>query len=268
MKWLTLHLINIPIVDMQHKILFYVIETLKETLKKGTTHSESIRSLTFILGYITHHFYTEERVMQAIGYPHVDAHSEQHALLLDMLNKKIAMVREQFDVSAHELLDLLTDAVNVHLIQDDLKIREWLEGDGNAAISDNAILKVPAFGFFVSIFNTSTEIMAGASGENLEEYHEKLLENLHRSLDGLAMTSLSDIYDIKMLLQFLYEHRWITEADIAELLSTYITEELLLKGAELHSDPAYAALVLDVLKQEGAISDQMYTNVTTNVIDR
>ncbi len=266
MKWLKLHLINIPIVDMQHKILFYVVETLRESLKKGTTNSESVRSLTFLMGYITHHFYTEERVMQSLGYPQEEEHSEHHGRLLKLLDTKIALVREKIEVNTQELLDMLIDVVNVHLIQDDLKIREWVERE-EGVLSENAMMRVPAFGFFISIFNTSTEIMEGASGENLEENKENLLVNLHRSLDGLRMTSLSEIYDIKMLLQFLQEHQWITEVDITQLISAYITEALVLKCTELHTDPAYAVLILDVLKKEEAINEQIYTSAIAHTTE-
>ncbi len=65
--------------DADHKALIRLINRLHDSLEAGAEFAALGEVFDSLINYINFHFTREEKVMQACGYPHAEAHEEEHA---------------------------------------------------------------------------------------------------------------------------------------------------------------------------------------------
>lgn len=118
--------VGIEQMDDDHKGLIALLNELSET---GLATNEVDAILGKLINYTVYHFRREETVMEACGYPHVDAHRKVH--------RHIAATASQFaeewrkDESAEliqELLEFLRTWLVDHIMQNDAEIEPFAEG--------------------------------------------------------------------------------------------------------------------------------------------
>ena len=66
-------------IDGQHRELFFRIDKLLAASREKRSREEVAQTLTFLGDYVVHHFGAEERMMEAAGYPEIEAHRAEHA---------------------------------------------------------------------------------------------------------------------------------------------------------------------------------------------
>ena len=70
------------LVDDDHKSIFMLVESV--LLSAYMDRKEKIETaIEFLASYVVRHFANEERLMEASGYPDIDAHKKEHADFLE-----------------------------------------------------------------------------------------------------------------------------------------------------------------------------------------
>lgn len=100
--------------DEQHQCLFAIVNDLHAAIFAKRGKAEISRTFKRLSEYTQSHFATEERLMQACGYPHYQAHKDEHEKLL----RKVAELDREF----HKAESNIAPDVLAFLV------KEWLSG--------------------------------------------------------------------------------------------------------------------------------------------
>jgi hemerythrin len=114
MQWKDEFKIGIPVIDAQHKQLFFYNNEFNNALTKGLKPSIIDNLLTQLGFYITRHFTMEEQYMVESSYPDLPAHILAH----QSFTKRFAEIQEDFEQNG------LSPAI-VHVIQNELSL--WIK---------------------------------------------------------------------------------------------------------------------------------------------
>lgn len=125
-------------IDEDHKRLIELINKVQSLFVTHASMGVLTLALDALHDYTRDHFAREESVMRKIDYPHFHKHAQAHETLVRRLNdltEKILLAHSQ-QTSADSLpkenkealLQLLRDWLIHHVIQEDLKMRDYLLG--------------------------------------------------------------------------------------------------------------------------------------------
>jgi len=133
--WLDEFSIDNQLIDAQHQHIF-------ELANKVFASNDKLVIRDCALGlfkYIREHFKAEEQLMQQINYPdyqnHVQAHNE---LLLRLTEISAPLNGNEFNNS--HLNQLMTDWLMTHILQEDMKIGEFIHQNDWPSINIKASL--------------------------------------------------------------------------------------------------------------------------------
>lgn len=95
-EWTDSYCLGHADIDGQHQMLFKMVNRLLAATEKASLTN----AIAKLFEYAREHFTHEETIMQAIGYPHIAAHVEQHNTLLSKLNNVAELIANYtFDVA-------------------------------------------------------------------------------------------------------------------------------------------------------------------------
>ncbi len=117
MHWKKKYIINIPIIDTQHKQLFMTYEKLSGDLRTGLKAETIEKTLIKLQHYVSRHFTMEEKYMSASKYPKLVQQQEAH----EYFSRRFTEILEDFQKNGlskqivqmiqQELLDWLKNHV-------------------------------------------------------------------------------------------------------------------------------------------------------------
>ena len=112
--------VGVALLDSDHRALIGFINDLHDGLESGDEIAALGETLGRLVAYIEFHFSREEKVMKACGFPHLDAHQDEHEEFTRHIHDVHARYRREADAAmTRGLLDYLKDWLNHHiLIQD------------------------------------------------------------------------------------------------------------------------------------------------------
>ena len=122
--WTSEFSVGVDKFDMQHKVLFDMINKLHKALKSGKADSILGPILVELAEYTTTHFAEEEAMFRVHKYPDTEAHIKIHKELLS----QVASVKERFDKGQHlgiEVMHFLKDWLLNHIQKVDKKYTEF-----------------------------------------------------------------------------------------------------------------------------------------------
>ncbi len=85
LHWKARFELGIPLIDEQHKRLFYLLNELHKAVLERTAREAVETIFAGLLKQTSEHFHTEETFMAQMSYPALEAHRIQHAKLMDGL---------------------------------------------------------------------------------------------------------------------------------------------------------------------------------------
>lgn len=94
MKWNDSYIIGIPIIDTQHKQLFYIFGELNNALRQGARTSAIAQTLKRLNQYVSRHFSLEERYMAESDYNGLIQQVDEHRAFSQKLRQIIANFEE------------------------------------------------------------------------------------------------------------------------------------------------------------------------------
>jgi len=123
---------NIHIIDDQHAVLIENIERLEQAMAAGKGAAAISQLIRDLEDYAKFHFPTEERIMEAYGYPLHDIHALEHKKGLHRLLEVERMVTEGHPAAAVEMLSRLRAWIDSHIMEWDAKLGKFLNSRGVA----------------------------------------------------------------------------------------------------------------------------------------
>ena len=128
LQWTRTLSVGVEELDRQHQHLIGLLGRLREVIHGPDEAAVVGNVLENLVSYVGYHFAEEERLMAEAGYPHAELHRNSHAeiarTVADMLRSYRA---DPTSLRATELLEYLTDWVVLHIGNEDIRYRPWLE---------------------------------------------------------------------------------------------------------------------------------------------
>ncbi len=114
-------------IDEQHKELMRLINEVHVEMLKGKEKSSLIILFEELFNYVIIHFATEEQMMKKYRYEEFENHQKQHIKLKEkMLKKKIDYEEKKITLSM-QIMILLKDWLQNHILETDLKFAEYMK---------------------------------------------------------------------------------------------------------------------------------------------
>lgn len=129
-QWKEEYSIHNSEVDMQHKKLVGLLNSLYEGMMAGKSTQQLDKLLTELVNYTHVHFTSEERLMQTSKYPGFKLHQQSHA----NLTQQVAEFQEKFRAGrvtlSIELLQFLKEWLRHHILGSDRDFGRYLASRG------------------------------------------------------------------------------------------------------------------------------------------
>jgi hemerythrin len=121
-------LTGIDEIDRQHRELFERIATLLQAARERRGRQEVVRTLEFLGSYAVDHFASEERMMEAEGYPRLEAHRAEHRQFVRELEVLRLELKSEGPTSLFVIRvgNRVTEWMREHIYRTDLLLAEWL----------------------------------------------------------------------------------------------------------------------------------------------
>lgn len=107
--------------DKQHQVLIGLIQKLYAAMENGSGDELSIQIVKELIDYTDYHFAIEEENFRIHGYPHAEAHIQEHQSLLQKARELYNGLKQGRTVLSNEILDFLQDWVMNHIMKTDVQ---------------------------------------------------------------------------------------------------------------------------------------------------
>jgi hemerythrin len=126
-EWTEKYTVGNPLVDAYHHIFFQMVDEFRTALAQQAPPAMEDR-IAFLVDYTLMHFDSEEKLMEKVGYPDMEAHKEQHRLFREKMLELQRRYRHVPDaVSAEEVLYLIQDWFSHHILGTDMDLKPFVE---------------------------------------------------------------------------------------------------------------------------------------------
>jgi hemerythrin len=126
LAWSHNYAIGIEKIDLEHRTFLNLVNEFNGARLAGASQDKLLRMLREISLYARFHFFSEENVMEDIGYPELDAHRNCHYVLIEVLSNKLLGL-QMGDLTAAAVEAFLLDWFVDHVTHIDSKIAEFLQ---------------------------------------------------------------------------------------------------------------------------------------------
>jgi hemerythrin-like metal-binding protein len=137
-RWQDSYSVGVALIDGQHKELIRMTNELALGCRKGGIAAEAyfMKTIQGAVNYIKTHFYTEEVIMNRLGYPELEAHKKEHEDFVHQVLRNVREFEEKKNLVPLELVKYLQNWVLVHIARSDKKYGDFID-----SLRDKGILK-------------------------------------------------------------------------------------------------------------------------------
>lgn len=129
-----------PVVDSEHRYLVQLIVNLHEQYEQGKVPASLAKVFSYLAMYVKTHFENEEKLMEAIAYPGLEEHRQQHRSLVAQAIELSEKYMDGSETITDETTTFLKEWALNHIAESDIKIRSFLQGQRPPALNS-----IPAF---------------------------------------------------------------------------------------------------------------------------
>lgn len=127
-QWTSDFSVGVESIDIDHKLLVSLINQLDDAIKSGEPRETITRVLNALLDYTSYHFGREEALMEACGYPDLDAHIRTH----NTLKAQVTEIRNRYlrhpdSIHDREVLAFLQNWLTAHIMGRDKLYSPYME---------------------------------------------------------------------------------------------------------------------------------------------
>jgi hemerythrin-like metal-binding protein len=130
LPWSDTYLVNVAVIDDQHRRLAELVNRLHAYLEAGEPGTGVYNLLTELIGFTRLHFATEEELMLKHEYPDYATHRAAHKEVLAQLLALLARFQDRLSVDFEPSNDIDDDWVTRHLLERDLDLGRFLNTKG------------------------------------------------------------------------------------------------------------------------------------------
>lgn len=133
-NWDDKYLLNIPIVDEQHRGFFILLDD-ELSRNENPTQEQMIELITHLENYIVNHFSTEELLMEKSGYDDFVNHKNQHVFFIQKVDEMKIELSYQNPLLYSKIIDFMKKWFLTHILIVDKKyqtiVNDYLHASGN-----------------------------------------------------------------------------------------------------------------------------------------
>lgn len=130
MKWSEEFSVNVKAIDEQHKRWIEILNELHDAMRAGKGNEILGNVFDELLEYTRVHFTTEERIMQAAGYPLFLGHRKIHEDMVKELNQLVHQYKSGEPVMTVDVMQLLKNWLSEHIMGMDKNFGPYLNSKG------------------------------------------------------------------------------------------------------------------------------------------
>jgi hemerythrin len=128
--WNDSYLVNIKIIDSQHKQLFDLLNQLHDAMMMGQGQEGMGIVLNSLVSYTASHFSEEERLFKEYGYPDTERHMKEHQEFVQQVLDFQAKFATGTAPVTIKILSFLRDWIQNHINGNDKKYSGYLNAKG------------------------------------------------------------------------------------------------------------------------------------------
>jgi len=129
-QWSDAYLVNIPIIDQQHKKLFEIGNDIHKLIiesEKLETYDEIEQEIEKLIDYTQFHFKHEERLLKEYNYVNYEGHVKEHEKFMDFLNAiNIETIQHHQQEYVDVLLKFVAQWIFKHMMHADFNYSDLL----------------------------------------------------------------------------------------------------------------------------------------------
>ena len=129
-QWKDEYSVGIESIDLQHKKLLGLINSLQTAVNYKTGEAFEREALDELVDYTKTHFKYEEDLMQEHGYPSFEAHRAEHAKMVARVDSLLEEYNQNQDLAMRKALAFLKDWLINHINGTDKQYSEFVIGKG------------------------------------------------------------------------------------------------------------------------------------------
>lgn len=139
MMWKDKYLVNVDLIDEQHKELFARLSNFIQVVQNENNWEDKLdevkETMEFMQEYVVFHFNDEERYLEEINYPDIELHKEIHRDFKEGINDYVKLFEEGgfTEEKIQELCAKLMTWLIMHVGKMDQKIGQYVNNKGGQA---------------------------------------------------------------------------------------------------------------------------------------
>jgi hemerythrin len=142
-EWTNRYVLGIPGIDVQHKKLIEITNTLFSACRRGTKHAKRqfFKAVREVVDYIRYHFASEEKLLERLQYPGMEQHKLEHAQFVRDVVAKVQDFKNGKKFAPNLLARYLRDWILSHVAMTDKDYADYLFSlrAGNFQPSENSL---------------------------------------------------------------------------------------------------------------------------------
>ncbi|MFC1744423.1 bacteriohemerythrin [Candidatus Riflebacteria bacterium] len=127
--WDEKYCVGIGEFDRQHQKFFMLVNHLYDAVERNDGKELIERKLKGIEEFYNHHFFSEEKYMEAFSYPDFEFHRKVHRSFIENADKHMAEYNKSGKVP-HEFLEYLRDWWTEHILKTDKRYQSFFNSRG------------------------------------------------------------------------------------------------------------------------------------------
>ena len=137
--WSDNYKVGVRIIDMDHKMLFEIINTLHAGIVRGLAGESLNVALAGLIRYVDEHFEREENLMRQYQFPDFEAHHEKHRELVRTVHAiRKVQLSDPKSIDLSKLMDFLGTWLKHHVMRADRAYVPYLRGEASVAAGTDA----------------------------------------------------------------------------------------------------------------------------------
>jgi len=126
--WDTSYMLNIPIIDQQHEILFDIHDEIQELKKQGGNYNNGTMKsiLQKLEDFLNTHFKTEEELMEKAHFPDLLHHKQEHKLFTNKISNFVFEYQYNNPFLLDNMLLFLKKWLVSHIMASDTEYKDYV----------------------------------------------------------------------------------------------------------------------------------------------
>ncbi len=130
LKWKSDYSVGIASIDIQHRKLIELINSLQTAVDYSTGEEFERKALDELVDYTKTHFKYEEGLMEQNDYPDFEPHRDSHAHMIAKVDQVVEAYRQDQEGAMQQALDFLKDWLINHINGTDKQYSRYLIDKG------------------------------------------------------------------------------------------------------------------------------------------